>query len=141
MASTILINGNPAVPTTNYKSNPTGIRASSDLSGDASVTYTGPGITVHGGGGLGIVAVAGSSGSGSASGSATVDASGATGPIIADGSNAVGILADSGFIRNVFSSGGRAPTTITGPCRSLRATSPPWGSSAPRSARPAAAAA
>ena len=78
------------------------------------MTYTGPGITVHGGGGLGIVAVAGSSGSGSASGSATVDASGATGPIIADGSNAVGILADSGFIRNVFSSGGRAPTTMTG---------------------------
>ena len=42
VASTILINGNPAVPTTNYKSNPTGIRASSDLSGDASVTYSGP---------------------------------------------------------------------------------------------------
>jgi hypothetical protein len=109
VASTILINGNPAVPKTNYKSNPTGIRASSDLSGSASVTYTGPGITVHGGGGLGIVAVAGSSGMGSASGNATVDASGATGPILADGSNAVGILADSGFIRNVFSSGGRSP--------------------------------
>lgn len=114
VASTILINGNPAVPTTNYKSNSTGIQVQSDLSGPAEVDYTGPGITVQGGGGLGIVTVAGSPGSGSASGSATVDASGATGPIIADGSNAVGILADSGFIRNVFSSGGRSPTTITG---------------------------
>src|SRR6516164_7456201 len=64
-----------------------------------------------GGGGLGIVAVAGSSGAGVLSGSATVNASG---PIVADGSNAVGILADSGFIRNVFSSGGRVPTTTTG---------------------------
>ena len=99
VASTILINGNPAVPTTNYKSNPTGIRAQTDLSGSASVTYTGPGITVHGGGGLGIVAVPGSE-STTASGSATVNATG-SGPIVADGSNAVGILADSGTIRNV----------------------------------------
>ena len=111
VASTILINGNPAVPTTNYKSNPTGIRAQSDLGGNVSVT-SGPSITVHGGGGLGIVAVSGSSDSTTASGRVTVNASG--GPIIADGSNAVGILADSGFIRNVFSSGGRPPTTITG---------------------------
>ena len=113
VASTILINGNPAVPTTNYKSNPTGIRASTDLSGSASVTYTGPGITVHGGGGLGIVAVAGSENASAASGSATVNATG-SGPIVADGSNAVGILADSGTIRNINSSGGRPPTTITG---------------------------
>jgi hypothetical protein len=49
VASTITINGNPATPTTNYKFNPTAIRAQSDSSGDASVTYTGPGITVHGG--------------------------------------------------------------------------------------------
>jgi outer membrane autotransporter protein len=91
VASTILINGSPTVPTTNYKSNPTGIRATSDLGTAAAVTYSGPGITVHGGGGLGIVAVTGN-------GSATVSASG--GPIIADGSNAIGILADSGTIRN-----------------------------------------
>ena len=76
VASTILINGNPTVPTTNYKSNPTGIRAPSDLGGDVSVTYTGPGITVHGGGGLGIVAVSGSSDATTASGSVTVNASG-----------------------------------------------------------------
>jgi autotransporter family porin len=114
VASTIAINGNPATPTTNYKSNPAGIRAQSDTSGDASVIYTGPGITVHGGGGLGIVALTGSPGGSSASGSVTVDASLATGSIVADGSNAVGIVADSGFIRNVFSSGGRTPTTTTG---------------------------
>src|SRR6516225_4890023 len=114
VASTITINGNPAVPTTNYKSNPTGIRVQSDTFGDASVTYTGPGITVHGGGGLGIVALAGSPDTATQSGRVTVDASMATGPIVADGSNAVGILADSGFIRNVFSSGGRSPTTMTG---------------------------
>src|SRR6516165_6657004 len=114
VASTITINGNPAVPTTNYKSNPTGIRVQSDTFGDAFVTYTGPGITVHGGGGLGIVALAGSPDTATQSGRVTVDASMATGPIVADGSNAVGILADSGFIRNVFSSGGRSPTTMTG---------------------------
>src|SRR5262249_25052322 len=52
VASTIQITGSVAAPTTNYKSNPTGIRATSDVSGDASVTYTGPGITVRGGGAL-----------------------------------------------------------------------------------------
>ena len=114
VASTILINGNPAVPTTNYKSNPTGIRATSDLGGPVSVTYNGPGITVHGGGGLGIVAVSGSENASAASGSATVNAAG-SGPIVADGSNAIGILADSGTIRNQTSSGGRPTTTITGP--------------------------
>ena len=108
VASTITIFGNPAVPTTNYKSNPTGIRAQSDLGGDVSVTYTGPSITVQGGGGLGIVAVSGSRDNTTASGSVTVNASG--GPIIAaDSSNAVGILADSGFIRNVFSRGAVHP--------------------------------
>ena len=104
VASTILINGSPTVPTTNYKSNPTGIRATSDLGTAASVTYSGPGITVHGGGGLGIVAVTGN-------GSATVNASG--GPIIADGSNAIGILADSGTLRN--NAQGRPTTSTTGP--------------------------
>jgi outer membrane autotransporter protein len=112
VASTIQINGPSAVPTTNYKINPTGIRAQSDMSGDASVIYTDPtGITVHGGGALGIVAVAGSPDATTQSGRVTVNASG---PInTTDSSNAVGILADSGFIRNVFSSGGRTPTTKT----------------------------
>src|SRR5262249_54131891 len=100
VASTITINGSPAALSTNFRSNPTGIRATSDPTGSASVIYSGPGITVHGGGGLGIVAVAGSPDATTQSGRATVDASMATGPIVADGSNAVGILADSGFIRN-----------------------------------------
>jgi hypothetical protein len=69
------------------------------------------GIAVHGGGGLGIIAVAGSPNAKTLSGGVTVNA---TGPIVADGSNAVGVVADSGFIRNVFSSGGRTPTTMTG---------------------------
>jgi len=59
VASTIQINDN-SPPQTDYRLNPTGIRATSDLSGPASVIYTGPGITVHGGGGLGIVALTGS---------------------------------------------------------------------------------
>ena len=110
VASTIQISGQPT-PNPDFRSNPTGIRAMSDLSGSASVTYTGPGITVHGGGGLGIVAVTGSSGATTASGSATVNASG-SGPIVADGSDAVGILADSGTIRNAIK--GRPTTSMTG---------------------------
>jgi hypothetical protein len=99
-----------------YRLNPTGIRASTgggddrpnqcDLGfgGPVSVTYTGPGITVHGGGGLGIAAV-------STSGSVMVDA--ATGSINADGSSAVGILADSGRIRNGSQQGcSLYPTTV-----------------------------
>ena len=67
VASTILINGSPTTPTTSYGRNPSGIiattdprNATTDPIGSASVIYSGPGITVHGGGGLGIVAVAGS---------------------------------------------------------------------------------
>jgi autotransporter family porin len=120
VASTILIDAAPPTSTSTYRRNPTGIivttdpNATTDPIGSASVSYTGPGITVHGGGGLGIVAVAGSPDSGSASGPVTVDASGATGPIVADGSNAVGILADSGTLRNIFRSGPSSPTTTTG---------------------------
>jgi outer membrane autotransporter protein len=57
--------------------------------------------------------VSGSSDNTTTSGSVTVNASGATGPITADGSDAVGILADSGTLRNT--NGGRAPTLMTGP--------------------------
>jgi outer membrane autotransporter protein len=118
VASTIVVEGSPTT-TSIYRRNPSGIivttdpNAATDPIGSASVAYSGPGITVHGGGGLGIVAVAGSPGSGSESGPVTVDASGATGPIVADGSNAVGILADSGTIRNVVADGD-SPTTTTG---------------------------
>jgi hypothetical protein len=118
VASTIVVAGSPTT-TSIYRRNPTGIIATTDPNaptdpiGSASVTYTGPSITVHGGGGLGIVAVAGSPDATSTSGSVTVDASGATGPIVADSSNAVGILADSGTIRNVVADGD-PPTTTTG---------------------------
>jgi hypothetical protein len=110
VASTIQISGNPA-PNPDYRNNPTGIRATSDTNGAASVIYSGPGITVHGGGGLGIVAVSGSPDAMTRSGSATVDASGASGSIVADGFSAVGILADSGTIRNAIK--GRPTTTMT----------------------------
>jgi hypothetical protein len=118
VASTILIDGSPTT-TNRYRRNPSGIIATSDPNatsdpiGSASVSYTGPGITVRGGGGLGIVAVAGSPDGASASGPVTVDASGASGPIVADGSNAIGILADSGTIRN-FVADENPPTTTTG---------------------------
>jgi hypothetical protein len=118
VASTILINGSPTTTSTSYKRNPTGIIATTDPNlttdpiGSASVTYSGPGITVHGGGGLGIVAVAGSPGATAPSGSVTVNASG---PIVADGSSAIGILADSGTVRNIVD--GNGPTTTTGPVR------------------------
>jgi hypothetical protein len=49
VASTITINGSPMALSTNFRSNPTGIRATTDVGGPVSVTYTGPGITVHGG--------------------------------------------------------------------------------------------
>jgi hypothetical protein len=117
VASTILINGNPTTPATSYRRNPTGIIATTDPNsptdpvGSVLVNYTGPGITVHGGGGLGIVAVAGSVDDSTKSGSVTVNASG---PIVADGSNAVGILADSGTVRNVFRNSASPPTTTTG---------------------------
>jgi hypothetical protein len=114
-ASAITINGSPTT-TSIYKRNPSGIIATTDPNsstdpiGSATVIYSGAGITVHGGGGLGIVAVAGSPDNASRSGPVTVKA---TGPIMADGSNAVGILADSGTIRNIVADGD-LPTTMTG---------------------------
>jgi hypothetical protein len=116
VASTILIDGSPTT-TSSYRRNPTGIIATTDPNaatdpiGSVSVTYSGPGITVHGGGGLGIVAVAGGVDATTASGSVAVNASG---PIVADGSNAVGILADSGTVRNLFRGSPSLPTTTTG---------------------------
>ena len=66
--------------------NPVGIRTISYADAPTTVTYTGPGITTHGGGGAGIQAL-------SVSGSITVNS---FGPIdTTNGSNAVGILADT----------------------------------------------
>jgi outer membrane autotransporter protein len=88
VASTIL-NFGPATPDTNIFNNPVGIRTISYVDAPTTVTYTGPGIRTQGGGGAGIQALSGS-------GSITVNASG---PIdTTNGSNAVGILADSGTI-------------------------------------------
>ena len=103
-ASTILVNGNPTSPVADFRSQPKAIQVQSNSGGPAEVDYTGPGITVHGGGGLGIAAV-------SRSGSVTVNAFGG---IVADGTDAVGILADSGTLRNAIS-GGLPPASITGP--------------------------
>src|SRR5262249_11291225 len=92
-------------PVSDLRFQPTGIRLQSNADGSAEVDYTGPGITVHGGGGQGISAI-------SRSGSVTVNAS--SGPIVADGSDAVGILADSGTLRNAIS-GANPPALMTGP--------------------------
>jgi outer membrane autotransporter protein len=112
VASTIQVTGPTGPSTGDFRSQPRGIQVQSDLGGPAEVDYTGPGIAVHGEGGLGIAAVSGSPDATTPSGTVTVDASGATGPIIADGSDAIGILADSGTLRNVVRS--RPSTTTTG---------------------------
>src|SRR5262249_27491479 len=105
VASTIEVTGPATPPVSDLRFQPTGIRLQSNADGSAEVDYTGPGITVHGGGGQGISAI-------SRSGSVTVNAS--SGPIVADGSDAVGILADSGTLRNAIS-GGNPPALMTGP--------------------------
>jgi outer membrane autotransporter protein len=88
VASQIMTFGT-ATPDPNIFNNPVGIRTLSYADAPTTVTYTGPGITTQGGGGAGIMAL-------SASGSITVNASG---PInTTNGSNAVGILTDSGTI-------------------------------------------
>src|SRR6516165_9610278 len=110
VASTIQVTGNPTPAAGDFRFQPAGIQLQSNV-GPASVNYTGPGITVQGGGGLGIAAVSGSSGAAAASGSVTVNASGPIN-ITADSSDAVGILADSGTLRNTVR--GLAPTLMTG---------------------------
>ena len=72
-----------------FFSNPNAIRTISYVDAPTTLTYTGPGITTHGGGATGIMALSGS-------GAITVNA---TGPIdTTDGSSSVGILADSGTL-------------------------------------------
>src|SRR6516162_9541359 len=113
VASTIQVTGNPTPAAGDFRFQPAGIQLQSNV-GPATVNYTGPGITVHGGGGVGIVAVSGSNGNTSASGSGPVTVN-ASGPInvASDSSDAVGILADSGTLRNTVR--GLAPTLMTGP--------------------------
>ncbi|GLR85403.1 autotransporter outer membrane beta-barrel domain-containing protein [Bradyrhizobium iriomotense] len=102
VASTITSSG-ATIPDPSFFSNPVGIRTISYVDAPTTVTYTGPGITTHGGGGAGIMALSGS-------GSITVNASG---PInTTDGANAVGILADSGTILSQKSSLQTDTTTI-----------------------------
>jgi len=67
VASTILINGNPTAAAGDFRFQPNGIQLQTNL-GPAEVDYTGPGITVHGGGGVGIAAVSASNGATTASG-------------------------------------------------------------------------
>jgi hypothetical protein len=85
VASTITNIGAPNP--SNIFRNPTGIRALSFADAPITVTYTGPGITTQGGGGVGIQALSGR-------GSILVNSSGPINTM--DGFNAVGILADSG---------------------------------------------
>jgi hypothetical protein len=85
VASTIT-NSGTAAANPDFFSNPVGIRTLSYADAPTTVTYTGPGITTHGGGGAGIMALSGA-------GSITVKV---FGPIdTTDGSSAVGILVDS----------------------------------------------
>jgi autotransporter family porin len=100
-ASTINMFG-VLTPNASIFGNPVGIRALSKAVTDSApilVNYTGPGITTQGGGGIGILALAnGGGGSGSNSGGVTVASSG---PITTNGTEALGIVADSGTIYNV----------------------------------------
>jgi hypothetical protein len=105
VASTIEVTGPATPPVSDLRFQPTGIRLQSNAGGSAEVNYTGPGITVRGGGGQGISAI-------SRTGSVTVNASGPIN-VTADSSDAIGILADSGTLRNAIS-GGNPPALITG---------------------------
>ena len=67
------------------------------------MNYTGPGITTEGGQGFGILALARNGGGpGINSGGVTVASSG---PITTSGAEALGIVADSGTIRNATQQG------------------------------------
>ena len=98
-ASTIMMHGSRA-PNSSLTNDPIGIRALS-RSGDSApifVNYTGPGITTEGGQGFGILALARNGGGpGINSGGITIASSG---PITTSGAEALGIVADSGTIRN-----------------------------------------
>jgi hypothetical protein len=98
-ASTIIMHGSRA-PDSSLTNDPIGIRAlsRSDDSAPIFVNYTGPGITTEGGQGFGILALARNGGGpGINSGGITIASSG---PITTSGAEALGIVADSGTIRN-----------------------------------------
>ena len=98
-ASTIMMHGSRA-PDSSLTNDPIGIRAlsRSDNSAPIFVNYTGPGITTEGGQGFGILALARNGGGpGINSGGITIASSG---PITTSGAEALGIVADSGTIRN-----------------------------------------
>ena len=99
-ASTIIMHGSRA-PDSSLTNDPIGIRALSRSAADSApifVNYTGPGITTEGGQGFGILALARNGGGpGINSGGITIASSG---PITTSGAEALGIVADSGTIRN-----------------------------------------
>jgi hypothetical protein len=104
VASTILMSGTPS-PDPNLFNNPVAVRALSFVDAPISVTYTGPGITTQGGGGVGILALSGS-------GSIAVNSSG---PITTTGAGALGIFTDSGSLLNARQSlppGAGGPITV-----------------------------
>ena len=107
-ASTIMMHGSRA-PDSSLTNDPIGIRALSRSNDSAPifVNYTGPGITTEGGQGFGILALArnGVGGPGINSGGITIASSG---PITTSGAEALGIVADSGTIRNATPGGAPA---------------------------------
>ena len=99
VASTIEMFG-PATANPSFLNNPVALRSIARVDAPISVTYTGPGITTSGGGGIGILAYSNGPASSSAfggSGSVTINSSG---PITTNGTGALGIVADSGKLRN-----------------------------------------
>ena len=107
-ASTIMMHGSRA-PDSSLTNDPIGIRAlsRSDDSAPIFVNYTGPGITTEGGQGFGILALARNGrGPGINSGGITIASSG---PITTSGAEALGIVADSGTIRNATQGGPAEP--------------------------------
>lgn len=98
MASTIQTFG-PATAATSVLSNPVGLRAIARADAPITVNYTGPGITTSGGGGIGILAFSNGPASSAVPGSGSVTVN-SSGPINTNGTGALGIVADSGQLRN-----------------------------------------
>jgi hypothetical protein len=95
VASTIEMLG-PATANSSFLNNPVALRSIARIDAPIFLTYTGPGITTSGGGGIGILAETNGPASSSAfggSGSITINSSG---PITTNGTGALGIVADSG---------------------------------------------
>jgi autotransporter family porin len=108
VASTIETFG-PATANPSFTQNPVALRAIARADAPIMANYTGPGITTSGGGGIGILAVSGGTPTEPRSGSVTINSSG---PINTNGTGALGIVADSGKLRNQNNS---APIQPSGP--------------------------